>query len=228
MQRRNMRVIIASAHPMVRHLVKEMVEDETGITIVGQAENAARTISLTRRLRPDVAIIDSHLPYKKLLETVPLSQIGGLDAAQTTFAEIPNIRVVLLNTNTASPESIPIGNVVRFSREKEGGNSPFKLQELYKNTDADKLIFASLQTQPGSTKGKITAIANKAILYGAFGLLFGFILILTVILAAPGFFVAIIAAATLILGAATKLVSRLWFRMSRPGDDGQPVPGNGW
>jgi len=217
MQRRNMRVIIASAHPRVRLLLTEMVEDETGMTIVGQAENATRMINLARSLRPDVAIIDSRLPHKMLLDTVPLSQISGLDTALTTSEEIPNIRVVLLNTNTAFPESIPAGDLVPlFARESKGGNAPFKLEELYDQTDDDQLIFASLQTQVNpSAQSKIAALTDKAILYGALGLLLGFILIMTLMLAAPGFFVAIIAAAALILGAATKLVSRLWSRMSR-------------
>src|SRR3990170_4440534 len=97
MGRRNIRVILASGNPSVRHFLRGAVEGEPGTTVIGQAENATKALVMARNLRPDIAIIDSYLPHSVSLETVPLSRIGGLDAAQAAFEEIPNLRVVLLN-----------------------------------------------------------------------------------------------------------------------------------
>jgi CheY-like chemotaxis protein len=97
MQRQNVRVILASEHPEVRHFLREVVEEESGAVILGQAENATKALALAKHLRPDVAIIDCYLPHTMGSDTVPLSRVGGLDVAESISEEIPDTKVVLLN-----------------------------------------------------------------------------------------------------------------------------------
>ncbi|MFH0942256.1 MAG: hypothetical protein V1823_04480 [Chloroflexota bacterium] len=209
----NVRVILASGHPKGRRFLRAMVEDEPGAVVIGQAENAPGTLALARSLRPDVVIIDSHLPHTMVLDTVPLTQIGGLDAAQAATREIPNTHVVLLNTDTIPREGIMSADFVPlFSRETGGTSTPFTLQELTSEAKTpDSLVFASVQISPNRTlKSKITGISDKAMMAGALAILLGLILIVTLFLAVPGSFIVLTGAAMLIGGAAAKVVIRLW------------------
>lgn len=222
MQRRSVRVILASEYPEVRYFLREAVEGEAGAVIVGLAENATKALTLARNLRPDVAIIDCYLPHAIGLDTVPLSRIGGLDTAQTISEEIPNIRVIMVNNLDvkALPERGLSGDsVTSFSRKRKEGEIPFTLQELYQETEPlTPLVFANINMQRRvSLRQKVTDISDKAILFGGLSILGGLSLILTVILAGAGAFLAVAGAATIFLGLMGKLTISLWPKASQPG-----------
>lgn len=215
MRRQNVRIMLASEHSEVRYFLREVVEEEAGVVIIGQAENATKALTLARHLRPDVAIIDSHLPHAVGLDTVPLSRIGGLDTAQTISEEIPNTRVILLSNldEAALPkQSLGSDRGAFFSRELIGTNTPFTLQKLYHEAEQlSILVFANvLVKQRASLRQKVANISDKAILFGGLAILGGLSLMLTVILAGAGVALASVGAATAFLGLAGKLTTTLW------------------
>ena len=73
MQRQNARVMVASEYPEVRHLVSEVASRKSGAVIVGHAENGLKATTLARSVRPDVVLLDCHLPHAVGLDAVPLS-----------------------------------------------------------------------------------------------------------------------------------------------------------
>lgn len=219
MVRRNIRVILASGYAKRRRFLRAMVEEQPAAVVIGQAENASGTIALARSLRPDVVIIDSYLPHTVALETIPLSQIGGLDAAQVTTQEIPEMRVVLLNTDTIPREGVMNSDFIPlFSRETGGRPNPFTLQELLDETKTpDSLIFATIQMSSNRNhKHKISGWCDRAMLAGVLAILLGLIFIVTLFLAVPGFIIASIGAVVLILGAAARLLTRFWYGFGTP------------
>jgi len=54
-------VLIVDDHPVFRSDAKELLE-AAGYHVVGEAENAAGAIAETRRLAPDVVLLDIQLP----------------------------------------------------------------------------------------------------------------------------------------------------------------------
>ncbi len=215
MQRQNLRVMLASEYPRVRHFLREVVEEEAGAVIVGQAENATKALTLTRNLRPDVAIIDCYLPHSIGLDSVPLSRIGGLDTAQAISAEIPNTRVIVLtnlNAEVLQEDDLSQEVSVFLSVEITGANIPFTLHELYhKATEPGALVFANVEAKPRAVlRQKVTNISDKAVLFGGLGILGGLSLMLTVILAGAGVVLASVGAATMFLGLVGKLTVSLW------------------
>ncbi len=215
MQRQNVRVVLASEHPEVRYFLREVVEEERGAVVVGQAENATKALTLARNLRPDVAIIDCDLPHAIGLDTVPLSRIGGLDTAQTISEEIPNTRVILLSNldEKVLPEQGLGPDVVGFfSRETIEANVPFTLQGLYyEAVPPNALIFANVEVKPPvALRQKVANISDKAILFGGLGILGGLSLMLTVILAGAGVALTLAGAVTMFLGLGGKLAVSWW------------------
>lgn len=187
MPRQNRRVILASERPEARYLLRGVLEQEGGSVIVGQAENATRALTLTRKLRPDVALIDCYLPHAVGLDTVPLSRIGGLDIAQTISEEIPNIRVILLsNLDTAISPDNGIGSdvVAILSVERMGVSTPFALQDLYQEVgQPHTLVFANIEAKPeASRRRRFASLGAKDMLFGGLGILGGLSLILTLVL----------------------------------------------
>ncbi len=224
MERQDLRVIVASEYPEVRHFLRWMVEREGQAVIVGQAQNEVTALALVRSLRPDVAVIDCQLPHVVGLDTVASSRLGGLDTAQNISADIPGTGVILLNSldEGAFPkDGWRSDDVTFFFRDISGVNASFTLQKLYNQTmPASPLIFANVEIEQRVTlQQKTTNIDHKTFLLGTLGTLGGFFLILTMVFGG-GIFLALAGAATVLLGPAGKRTASLWHRIKRETDKG--------
>jgi DNA-binding NarL/FixJ family response regulator len=83
------RVAVADGQRLVRAGVRLLLEREPGIAVIGEAATGEEAIALARRTRPDVMLIDVHLP--------------GLDCVEATrriLAE-PGIAVMILTAREA-------------------------------------------------------------------------------------------------------------------------------
>jgi two-component system nitrate/nitrite response regulator NarL len=56
------RVVIADDHPIYREGVARTLDDSPGIVVVGQAQNGEEAVDLTRKLRPDLVLLDISMP----------------------------------------------------------------------------------------------------------------------------------------------------------------------
>jgi DNA-binding NarL/FixJ family response regulator len=56
------RVLVADDQAMVRGGLRLILEDQPGLTVVGEAADGAETVALARRLRPDVSLVDIRMP----------------------------------------------------------------------------------------------------------------------------------------------------------------------
>lgn len=222
MKRQNVRVIVASEYPEVQHLLRGVVEKESGTVTVGQAQDASTALTLARNLRPDVAVIDCYLPHVVGLDDIPLSRIGGLDIAQTISEQVPNIRVILVNnldTRILPDRSLSSDVSAVYSIESRGANIPFVLQDLsHEVVQPNALVFAKVEVEPGaSLRQKVTSLSDKAIFFGGLGIVGGWFLTITMIFAPAGVFLALAGAVTLVLGLAGKLTPSWWRRLRRKG-----------
>ncbi len=56
------RILIADDSPTAREVLEHLLSAETGFRVVGQAEDGERAVALAARLRPDVVVMDIHMP----------------------------------------------------------------------------------------------------------------------------------------------------------------------
>jgi two-component system response regulator AlgR len=57
-----LKVLIADDEAVARQVLREMLAAVPGVEIVGEAENGAQALELADRLKPDVALLDIHMP----------------------------------------------------------------------------------------------------------------------------------------------------------------------
>ena len=110
-----MRVLIADDHPLFRDGLRSLLEAR-GIDVVGEARNGREAVEQTRRLRPEVVLMDLNMP-----------ELGGLPATRLISAEQPEVRVVVL---TASEDDADL-----FEAIKSGAQG-----YLFKNLDSEELF----------------------------------------------------------------------------------------
>ncbi len=62
------RLLIADDHPLVREGMRAMIAGEPDLEVVGEATDGAEAFELCRKLRPDLVLMDVHMPRMDGLE----------------------------------------------------------------------------------------------------------------------------------------------------------------
>jgi DNA-binding NarL/FixJ family response regulator len=81
----SLRIVVADDHDVVRGGVKALLESQPGWQVVGEAADGARAVSLARRLRPDVAVLD-----------LAMEGMDGIEATRLIREQSPSTEVVVL------------------------------------------------------------------------------------------------------------------------------------
>lgn len=88
------RVLVTDDHPIYRAGLVERLEDEEGeLTVVGEASNGDEAYEMTESLRPDVVLMDLHMPV-----------MAGIEATTKIKAAFPGIQVLILSATTADSD----------------------------------------------------------------------------------------------------------------------------
>ncbi|HYW76356.1 MAG TPA: response regulator [Gammaproteobacteria bacterium] len=86
------RVLIADDHRLVRAGLSELLRDQPGIEVVGEAEDGEAVLELTPRLQPNVILMDVQMP-----------RLGGIEATRRLNATQPEARVIAISALDADP-----------------------------------------------------------------------------------------------------------------------------
>lgn len=100
---RNVKVFIADDSLIVREHLTTMLDELTGIEIVGQAENVAETISAIRNLKPDAVILDIRMPGGSgidVLRNIKQNGVGPMVIILTNYP-FPGYRQKCLNAGAS-------------------------------------------------------------------------------------------------------------------------------
>lgn len=82
---RPIRVLIADDHPLFREGLATLLTDEPGIELAGAATSGTEAVDLARETRPDVVVMDLHMPG-----------LSGVEATRCIVADNPGITVLAL------------------------------------------------------------------------------------------------------------------------------------
>ena len=188
-------VVVASERADVRDFITGIAGRRDEASIVGEAPDATTALWLARDLKPDVVIVDSSLPHVARLASAPLTRIGGLDAAETIAAELPETSVVLVgNLDEAELSRVRLhaSTAGVLTAGSNGGTAPLALDNLVHRAPGRKrIVFASVSMKPWEVvKEPSGTRTDKVIVFGSMILALGWIFILTLVLAPVGVFIA--------------------------------------
>ncbi len=84
-------VLVVDDHPLLRKGIVNVIEAEDGMAVAGEAENGTDALTLARKLRPDVVVMDVNLP-----------EVDGIAATRAIKKEWPGMRVIGFSTYEGS------------------------------------------------------------------------------------------------------------------------------
>lgn len=80
------RIVVAEDHHIIRQGICKLLEDVGEIQVIGEADNGADALRLTRELQPDVLVLDISMP-----------QMDGLKVLKEMQGYVPRTKAVILS-----------------------------------------------------------------------------------------------------------------------------------
>jgi DNA-binding NarL/FixJ family response regulator len=152
---RRIRVLVADDQALIRRGMTLMLSCEPDIEVVGQASDGVEAVEMAERLRPDVVLMDLHMPRK-----------GGVAATREITLSLPNTHVLVLTTLDAEEmvfEAVRAGahayllkdasedEVLETVRAVHRGESRLTPQIARKVMDQFRRLASRLEIAPTST-----------------------------------------------------------------------------
>ena len=81
------KVLLADDHTVVREGLRVLLEAESDIVVVGEAANGREAVQLTKKLQPDVVVMDIAMP-----------NLNGLEATRQITRDVPTAKLLVLSS----------------------------------------------------------------------------------------------------------------------------------
>jgi DNA-binding NarL/FixJ family response regulator len=132
---REIKVILAEDHTIVRKGLCALLDDTTHIKVVGEAENGHEAVRKTRELQPDVILMDISMPV-----------LNGLEATRRIKHDYPDIGIIIL-TMHAHAEYILQGLQAGAESYLLKQSAPEELVKAIETTHNDESYLSPLISQ---------------------------------------------------------------------------------
>jgi NarL family two-component system response regulator LiaR len=119
------RIFVADDHPIVRRGIRDLLETEPGLDVIGEAANGREAVSGVSDLEPDVVLMD-----------LVMAPVDGIEATRQIKAQQPDVKILVL-TSFATDDKV-------FPAIKAGA-----LGYLIKDTAPEELVQAIRQVYRG-------------------------------------------------------------------------------
>ena len=118
------RIVVADDHPLFRSAIRQTLEVQPDLEVVGEAANGREAVELCRRLRPELVLMDLRMP-----------EMDGVAATRTIKKEFPDTFALIL---TAVDESAGLSD----SLEAGAAGYVLKHAPAARITDAVRRVLA--------------------------------------------------------------------------------------
>ena len=83
---RRVRVLVADDHPVIRRMVRSVLQEHPNFEICGEAMDGAQAVEEAKKMKPDVVVLNVTMPV-----------MNGFEAAREIKAILPQSAIVILS-----------------------------------------------------------------------------------------------------------------------------------
>ncbi len=81
----DIRILIVDDHPAFRYGLKMLLSQESGLKVIGEAENSVSALNMAKALNPDIILLDISMPG-----------LNGLQILPRIISAVPNAKIIML------------------------------------------------------------------------------------------------------------------------------------
>lgn len=86
----SLKILLVDDRKIMRDSLRFLIEKESGLQVVAEAENGLYAVEQTRKFKPDVILMDIHMPG-----------ISGIEATRRIVEEFPGIKVITISMHSS-------------------------------------------------------------------------------------------------------------------------------
>lgn len=86
----SLKILLVDDRKIMRDSLRFLIEKESGLQVVAEAENGLYAVEQTRKFKPDVILMDIHMPG-----------ISGIEATRRIVEEFPGIKVIAISMHSS-------------------------------------------------------------------------------------------------------------------------------
>ncbi len=114
--------LLAEDSKTTAELLRQMLESDPGIRVVGTAVNGEEAVAMARDLKPHVIVMDVHMPL-----------VNGFEATQRIMTEFPTPIIIVSSTvdvheKAVSMKALELGALALMEKPKGPGHSAFEAE----------------------------------------------------------------------------------------------------
>ncbi|MCL5030771.1 MAG: response regulator transcription factor [Bacteroidetes bacterium] len=79
-------VLIADDHTLIRAGIRELLQNMSGIEVIGEASNGREALERIKEFSPDIVLLD-----------IAMSELNGLEVAERVNKDFPSVSVIILS-----------------------------------------------------------------------------------------------------------------------------------
>ena len=83
------KIILADDHALVRTGLKRLLDDVDGLSVIGEADNGEKAVSLVKELNPHVAILDINMP-----------KLNGIQATEVLRRDYSELKIIIISMHS--------------------------------------------------------------------------------------------------------------------------------
>ncbi len=83
------KILLAEDHTIVRQGLRSLLEQESGMEVIGEAEDGKEAVQKAENLKPDIVLMDVSMPF-----------LNGIEATRRIKKHCPEIKVLILTMHT--------------------------------------------------------------------------------------------------------------------------------
>jgi DNA-binding NarL/FixJ family response regulator len=117
-------VLLAEDHPIVREGIRKMIEMEGDLEVVGEAKNGHEAVTMVKKLRPALVLMDVTMPL-----------LNGLQATRQILEAVPTTKVLMLsayNDEAYVVEAINSGAMGYLLKQTSADSVCLAIREVHK------------------------------------------------------------------------------------------------
>ena len=147
-------VLLAEDHQIVREGFRSLLKHEPDIEVVGEAETGRQAVQLTRKLRPEVVVMDIAMPL-----------LNGLEATRQIRKAVPDTKVLVLSAHSDDAyveQATALGAAGFLLKQTSSHNLATAIREVQKgNTFFSPAISKHLKGRDQKSLGRVGQLKKK-------------------------------------------------------------------